>query len=60
MMNKDKPLITIITIVYNGEKFLEETILSVINQTYENVEYIVIDGGSTDCTLEIIKNMNLK
>lgn len=49
------PLITVITIVFNGEKFLEETILSVINQTYPNVEYILIDGGSSDKTLEIIK-----
>ena len=49
------PLITIITVVYNGEKYLEETIKSVINQTYPNVEYIIIDGGSTDGTLEIIK-----
>lgn len=52
---KGKPLISIITVVYNGEKYLEETIQSVINQTYENVEYIIIDGGSTDGTLEIIK-----
>lgn len=50
-----KPLISIITVVYNGEKHLEETIQSVINQTYENVEYIIIDGGSTDGTLDIIK-----
>lgn len=51
----DKPLITVITVVFNGEKYLEETILSVINQTYDNVEYIIIDGGSTDGTVDIIK-----
>jgi glycosyltransferase involved in cell wall biosynthesis len=51
----DKPLISIITVVFNGEKFLEETIESVINQIYDNVEYIIIDGGSTDSTLDIVK-----
>ena len=52
---EDKPLISIITVVFNGEKYLEETMQSVINQTYDNVEYIIIDGGSTDGTLDIIK-----
>lgn len=51
----DKPLVTIITVVFNGEKYLEETIQSVINQSYDNVEYIIIDGGSTDGTVDIIK-----
>jgi len=50
-----KPLITIITVVYNGEKYLRETIQSVINQTYDNIEYIIIDGGSTDGTLDMIR-----
>ncbi len=49
------PIISVITVVYNGEKYLEQTIQSVCNQTYPNIEYIVIDGGSTDGTLEIIK-----
>ena len=51
----NKPLVTVITIVYNGESYLEETIQSVTNQSYDNVEYIIIDGGSTDNTLNIIK-----
>ena len=50
-----KPLISIITCVLNGEKYLEETILSIRNQTYKNYEYIIIDGGSSDSTLSIIK-----
>jgi len=51
----NKPVLTIITAVFNGEKHLEETILSVINQTYDNVEFIIIDGGSTDGSVDIIK-----
>lgn len=49
------PLISIITVVYNAGKQLEETIQSVLGQTYKNIEYIIIDGGSTDGTLNIIK-----
>lgn len=49
------PLITIITVAYNAVKDIENTILSVLNQTYPNIEYIIIDGGSTDGTLDIIK-----
>jgi len=51
----NKPLISIVTVVYNGKKYLEQTINSILDQTYDNVEYIVIDGGSTDGTLEIIQ-----
>jgi glycosyltransferase involved in cell wall biosynthesis len=52
---ENMPLITVITVVRNGEETLEQTILSVVNQTYQNIEYIVIDGASTDATLDIIK-----
>jgi glycosyltransferase involved in cell wall biosynthesis len=53
-LEKD-PLISIVTVVFNGEAFLEETIQNVLKQTYHNIEYIIIDGGSTDGTMDIIK-----
>ncbi len=59
-MKQNNPLISIITVVFNGEKHLEQTIQSVLNQTYQNIEYIIIDGGSTDNTLEIIKKYGHK
>lgn len=48
-------VVSIITVVYNGEKYLRQTIDSVLNQSYENIEYIIVDGGSTDGTLGIVK-----
>ena len=52
---KENPLISVITVVYNGERYLQQTINSVKNQTYKNIEYIIIDGGSKDGTIELIK-----
>ena len=58
--NNFKPLISIITVVKNGERFLNETFKSVFNQSFKNWEYIVIDGKSTDKTIDIIKdNQNM-
>lgn len=50
-----KPKVSVLTTVYNGEKYIKKTIESVLNQTLENFEYIIIDDGSTDKTLEVIK-----
>ena len=49
------PLITIITVTYNCETFLERSIKSVLNLSYKNFEFIIIDGGSSDGTLDLIK-----
>ena len=53
-MNNPHPKFSIITVTYNAEKVLEDTIQSVVFQTYRNVEYIIVDGGSTDNTLDVV------
>ena len=55
-----QPTVTFITVVFNGEKELEPTIQSIINQTYPYIEYVVIDGGSKDGTLDIINKYRHK
>jgi glycosyltransferase involved in cell wall biosynthesis len=50
-----RPLVSIITAVHNGEKHLEQAMRSVFGQNYDNMEYIIVDGGSTDGTLDIIR-----
>jgi glycosyltransferase involved in cell wall biosynthesis len=54
-MKNELPLVSIVTPSYNKGRFIEETILSVKNQTYPRMEHIVIDGGSTDETLQILQ-----
>ena len=54
-MNKNTPLVSIVTPSFNKGPYIEETLLSIRNQTYKNIEHIVIDGGSTDKTLSILK-----
>lgn len=49
------PLVTVLTVVFNGEKVLEGTIQSVLSQSYHPLEYIVLDGGSRDGTVDVIK-----
>ena len=55
MKNKQFPLVTIITPAYNRADLIEETIHSVLEQKYPNLEYIIIDDGSKDNTLKVIK-----
>jgi glycosyltransferase involved in cell wall biosynthesis len=58
-MSNYNPLITILTVVKNSRNLIEKTIQSVAIQSYQNIEYIVIDGGSNDGTIELI-NQNLQ
>lgn len=55
MRTTSNPLVSIVTVCLNSEKHIEQAMKSVLNQTYENIEYLIIDGGSKDKTLKIIK-----
>ena len=57
---KNEPLISVITVVLNNQKYLTKSINSVLKQSYKNFELIIIDGGSTDGTLEILRKNNNK
>src|SRR4051812_1110497 len=54
-MKQGWPVLSVITVVYNNVSHIERTLLSVLDQTYPHIEYIVIDGASTDGTLVIIE-----
>ncbi len=54
-MGTEQPLVTVIIPSYNHEKYVEHSILSVVDQTYDNLEIIIIDDGSTDGTIDVIK-----
>jgi len=53
-----KPLLTVITVVFNGAATLEHNIRSVIGQTHDNIEHVIVDGGSTDGTMDILRKYN--
>lgn len=54
------PRFSIITVTYNASLWIEKTILSVLNQSYSDIEYIIIDGKSKDQTIDIIKKYEKK
>ncbi|MBQ6886175.1 MAG: glycosyltransferase [Lachnospiraceae bacterium] len=59
-MKKEQLLVTIITPCFNSEKTIEKTLKSVLNQTYHNIEYIIVDGASKDRTMDIVKSYGKK
>lgn len=60
LMNSRNPLVSVITPVYNGEKYVAETIKSVLEQTYKNFELVIVDDASTDDTVRIISEFKKK
>lgn len=57
-MVTNNPLVSVIIPVYNKRKFIKETIDSVVNQSYQNFEIIVVDDGSTDSSIDIVNSLS--
>ena len=57
MQNNEKPLVSVVIPCYNHEKFVQDCIQSVIDQTYENIELIIIDDGSKDNSVKVIQEL---
>lgn len=57
-MGEDKPKVTVLMPVYNGEQYLREAIDSILNQTFTDFEFLIIDDGSTDRSVEIVRSYN--
>jgi len=55
-MDSNEDLVSVVIPIYNSEKFLKESIESVLNQTYKNIEVIAIDDGSTDNSLKVLED----
>lgn len=60
MQKQNKPFVSVLMPAYNAEKYIELAIESILNQTYENFEFIIVDDCSTDSTNKIKKNIQLK
>lgn len=60
MMKENKPLVSVITVCLNSRKYLEDAIKSLLEQTYPSIEYIILDGGSTDGSIDILNKYRNK
>ena len=60
LISNKLPLVSVLICVYNTEKYIEEAIRAVLNQTYSNLEVIIVNDGSTDSTLDILTNLALQ